>query len=182
MAELFYENDADLSIIQGKKVAIVGYGSQGHAHAQNLRDSGVEVRVALRDGSRSAVKAENDGFTVLSVAEAAQWADLIMILAPDQHQRGIYSDEIEPHMAPGKTLAFAHGGRIVMPELLQETMTPENMAKEAFNLIKGPGAIQAKIDLKEVHKKLGDEGALKKVAEITFKVASEKSPNLKLLK
>ncbi len=99
MAELFYEKDADLSLIQGKKVAIVGYGSQGHAHAQNLRDSGVEVRVALREGSRSAVKAENDGFTVMTVAEAAEWADLIMILAPDQHQRTIYNDEIKPHMS-----------------------------------------------------------------------------------
>jgi ketol-acid reductoisomerase len=112
MAELFYEDDADLSIIQGKKVAIVGYGSQGHAHAQNLRDSGVEVRVALRDGSRSAVKAQNDGFTVVPVAEAAQWADLIMILAPDQHQRGIYADDIAPHLTAGKTLAFAHGFNI----------------------------------------------------------------------
>ena len=112
MAELFYEDDADLSIIQSKKVAIVGYGSQGHAHAQNLRDSGVEVRVALRDGSRSAVKAENDGFTVVSVADAAAWADLIMILAPDQHQRGIYSEDIAPHLTAGKTLAFAHGFNI----------------------------------------------------------------------
>ncbi|WP_291381991.1 ketol-acid reductoisomerase [Demequina sp.] len=112
MAELFYEKDADLSIVQGMKVAIVGYGSQGHAHAQNLRDSGVEVRVALRDGSRSAVKAENDGFTVLPVSDAAEWADLIMVLAPDQYQRTIYSDEIKPHMGPGKTLAFAHGFNI----------------------------------------------------------------------
>ncbi len=109
MAELFYEKDADLAIVQGKKVAVIGYGSQGHAHAQNLRDSGVEVRVGLRDGSRSATKAQNDGFTVLSVAEAAQWADLIMILAPDQHQRTIYNDDIKPHLSDGKILAFAHG-------------------------------------------------------------------------
>ncbi|WP_061965037.1 ketol-acid reductoisomerase [Demequina oxidasica] len=112
MAELFYEEDADLSIVQGKKVAIVGYGSQGHAHAQNLRDSGVEVRVALRDGSRSTAKAENDGFTVLSVADATAWADLIMILAPDQFQRTIYNDEIKPNLAEGKILAFAHGFNI----------------------------------------------------------------------
>ena len=112
MAEMYYEQDADLSIIQGKKVAIVGYGSQGHAHAQNLRDSGVEVRVALRDGSKSAAKAQDDGFTVQSVADAAQWADLIMILAPDQHQRGIYNDEIKPHLTEGKILAFAHGFNI----------------------------------------------------------------------
>ncbi|MDE0572693.1 ketol-acid reductoisomerase [Demequina sp. B12] len=112
MAEMFYEDDADLTLIQGKKVAIVGYGSQGHAHAQNLRDSGVEVRVALRAGSNSTAKAEEDGFTVNTVAEAAQWADVIMILAPDQHQRTIYNDDILPHLTEGKTLAFAHGFNI----------------------------------------------------------------------
>jgi len=81
-AELLYDQDADLSLIQDKKVAIVGYGSQGHAHAQNLRDSGVEVKIALKDGSKSTTKAQEDGFEVLSVADAAEWADLIMILAP----------------------------------------------------------------------------------------------------
>ena len=121
MAELFYDDDADLSVIQGKKVAIVGYGSQGHAHAQNLRDSGVEVAIALKEGSKSKPKAEEEGFTVLSVADATQWADLIMILAPDQHQRSIYSEEIKPNLAAGKTLAFAHGfnsrvGYIEAPE------------------------------------------------------------------
>ncbi|WP_424435564.1 ketol-acid reductoisomerase [Microbacterium sp.] len=112
MAEIFYDSDADLSVIQGKKVAIVGYGSQGHAHAQNLRDSGVEVVIALKDGSRSIPKAQEDGFEVKSVADATAWADLIMILAPDQHQRSIYHDSIEPNLAPGKTLAFAHGFNI----------------------------------------------------------------------
>ena len=112
MAEIFYDNDADLSLIQSKKVAIVGYGSQGHAHAQNLRDSGVEVAIALKDGSKSAQKAQDDGFQVLSVADAAEWADLIMILAPDQHQRGIYADSIKDKLTPGKTLAFAHGFNI----------------------------------------------------------------------
>jgi ketol-acid reductoisomerase len=112
MAELFYDDDADLSLIQGKKVAIVGYGSQGHAHALNLRDSGVEVVIALKEGSKSAPKAEDEGFEVKTVADAAEWADLIMILAPDQHQRGIYNNEIKPHLAPGKTLAFAHGFNI----------------------------------------------------------------------
>ncbi|QNO36964.1 ketol-acid reductoisomerase [Protaetiibacter sp. SSC-01] len=112
MAEIFYDQDADLSIIQGKKVAIVGYGSQGHAHAQNLRDSGVEVVIALKEGSKSAPKAQEDGFEVKSVADATEWADLIMILAPDQHQRGIYNDEIKPRLAAGKTLAFAHGFNI----------------------------------------------------------------------
>lgn len=112
MAEILYDADADLSVIQQKKVAIVGYGSQGHAHAQNLRDSGVEVVIALKDGSKSIAKAQEDGFEVKSVADATEWADLIMILAPDQHQRGIYNDEIKPHLAPGKTLAFAHGFNI----------------------------------------------------------------------
>ncbi|WP_404433467.1 ketol-acid reductoisomerase [Microbacterium lacus] len=112
MAELFYDDDADLSLIQSKKVAIVGYGSQGHAHAQNLRDSGVEVVIALKDGSRSTEKAQEEGFEVLSVADAAAWADVIMILAPDQHQRGIYNDHIKPQLTPGKTLAFAHGFNI----------------------------------------------------------------------
>ena len=112
MAEIFYDADADLSIIQGKKVAIVGYGSQGHAHAQNLRDSGVEVVIALKDGSKSIEKAQDEGFEVKSVADAAEWADVIMILAPDQHQRGIYNDSIKDKLTEGKTLAFAHGFNI----------------------------------------------------------------------
>jgi len=110
--EIFYDADADLSLIQGKKVAIVGYGSQGHAHAQNLRDSGVEVAIALKDGSKSAPKAQEEGFQVFNVADATKWADLIMILAPDQHQRGIYSESIAPNLTAGKTLAFAHGFNI----------------------------------------------------------------------
>ena len=112
MAEIFYDDDADLALIQSKKVAIVGYGSQGHAHAQNLRDSGVEVAIALKDGSKSAPKAQEEGFDVKSVADAAEWADVIMILAPDQHQRGIYSESIKDKLVPGKTLAFAHGFNI----------------------------------------------------------------------
>ncbi|GGD41440.1 ketol-acid reductoisomerase (NADP(+)) [Microbacterium faecale] len=112
MAEILYDQDADLSIIQSKKVAIVGYGSQGHAHAQNLRDSGVDVTVALRDGSKSAQKASDDGFPVKSVADATAWADVIMILAPDQHQRTIYAESIQPNLAPGKAIAFAHGFNI----------------------------------------------------------------------
>ncbi|MDO5661754.1 MAG: ketol-acid reductoisomerase [Brachybacterium sp.] len=112
MAEIFYDDDADLSIIQGTKVAVVGFGSQGHAHAMNLRDSGVEVVVALKDGSRSAPKAEEEGFEVKNVADATAWADLIMVLAPDQHQRTIFRDSILPQLGEGKTLAFAHGFNI----------------------------------------------------------------------
>ncbi|GAA1787602.1 ketol-acid reductoisomerase [Leucobacter iarius] len=112
MAEMYYDDDADLSIIQGKKVAVVGYGSQGHAHAMNLRDSGVEVVIALKDGSKSIEKAQEAGFEVKSVADAAEWADLIMILAPDQHQRAIYNEQIKDKLTEGKTLAFAHGFNI----------------------------------------------------------------------
>ena len=112
MAEIFYDDDADLSIVQGKKVAIVGYGSQGHAHAQNLRDSGVEVVIALKEGSKSTQKAQDEGFQVKSVADAAEWADLIMILAPDQHQRSIFTESIKDKLTAGKTLAFAHGFNI----------------------------------------------------------------------
>lgn len=112
MVEMYYDQDADLSLIQSKKVAIIGYGSQGHAHAQNLRDSGVQVKIGLKDGSKSTAKAQEDGFEVLSVADAAAWADLIMILAPDQHQRSIYKDSVAPALTAGKTLAFAHGFNI----------------------------------------------------------------------
>mgnify|MGYP002784385752 CR=1 FL=1 len=112
MTEIYYDKDADIALIQSKKVAIVGYGSQGHAHAQNLRDSGVEVAIALKAGSKSIQKAGDDGFSVMTVADAAAWADVIMILAPDQHQRSIYSESIKDALQPGKTLAFAHGFNI----------------------------------------------------------------------
>ena len=105
-----YDADCDLGLIKDKKVAIVGYGSQGHAHAQNLRDSGVkEVAIALRPGSATAAKAEGAGFKVLSNAEAAAWADVVMILAPDEHQAAIYADDLHANMKQGAALAFAHG-------------------------------------------------------------------------
>ena len=106
---IYYDKDCDLSIIQGKKVAIIGYGSQGHAHANNLKDSGVEVVVALRPGSASAAKAEKSGLTVKAVPEAVQWADVIMVLTPDEFQSQLYKNEIEPNLKKGATLAFAHG-------------------------------------------------------------------------
>ena len=107
---VYYDSDADLGLIRGKKVAIVGYGSQGHAHAQNLRDSGVaEVIVALRPGSASAAKAEAAGFTVMTNADAARAADIVMVLAPDEHQAAIYADDLAANMKPGSALAFAHG-------------------------------------------------------------------------
>jgi len=121
VAEMFYDDDADLALIQGKNVAVIGYGSQGHAHALNLRDSGVDVRVGLKEGSKSIAKAEEEGLRVLTVAEAVEESDVIVILAPDQFQRHIYAESIEPHLADGDTLVFGHGfnvrfGYIQAPE------------------------------------------------------------------
>jgi ketol-acid reductoisomerase len=108
--QVYYDRDTDQELIKGKKVAVLGYGSQGHAHAQNLRDSGVkEVAIALREGSATAKKAEEAGFKVLSNKEAAAWADLIMIAAPDEHQAKIYYQDLEANLKPGAALAFAHG-------------------------------------------------------------------------
>ena len=109
---MYYDDDADLSLIQGKKVAVIGYGSQGHAHALNLRDSGVDVRVGLREGSASIAKAEQEGLRVLPVAQAVEEANVIVILAPDQHQRHIYRDDIAPNLSAGDTLVFGHGFNI----------------------------------------------------------------------
>jgi ketol-acid reductoisomerase len=106
---IYYDKDCNLSIIKGMKVAIIGYGSQGHAHANNLKDSGVNVCVGLRDGSSSAVKAKNAGLTVKNVPEAVAGADLVMILTPDEFQSRLYKDEVEPNLKQGATLAFAHG-------------------------------------------------------------------------
>src|SRR5690625_1527842 len=109
---VYYDKDCDLSLIQGKKVTIVGYGSQGHAHANNLKESGVDVTVALRAGSSSTAKAESAGLKVASVEEACQSADVVMILAPDENQKAIYENQVEPNLKQGATLAFAHGFNI----------------------------------------------------------------------
>ncbi|GAB3521484.1 ketol-acid reductoisomerase [Phytohabitans suffuscus] len=107
--EVFYDDDADLGIIQGKKVAVIGYGSQGHAHALSLRDSGVEVRIGLPEGSKSRPKAQEQGLTVGTPAEVSEWADVIMLLAPDTAQRKIYAESIAPNLTAGKALFFGHG-------------------------------------------------------------------------
>jgi ketol-acid reductoisomerase len=107
--KVYYDKDADLSLIKKRKVAIIGYGSQGHAHACNLKDSGVKVTVALRPGSASAKKAESAGLKVKTVPEAVAGADLVMILTPDEFQSRLYRDEVEPNLKKGATLAFAHG-------------------------------------------------------------------------
>jgi ketol-acid reductoisomerase len=107
---VYYDADADLNLLTDKRIAIIGYGSQGHAHAQNLRDSGVkEVAIALRPGSATAAKAEAAGFEVMSNANAARWADVVMILAPDEHQAALYADDLHANLKQGATIAFAHG-------------------------------------------------------------------------
>jgi len=131
---MFYDDDADLSIIQGKKVAVIGYGSQGHAHALNLRDSGVDVRIGLAEGSKSKQKAENEGLTVLSVADAVKEADVVVILTPDQVQRTVYANDIKPNLKPGTTLLFGHGFNIRFGYI-----TPESDADVVMVAPKGPG-------------------------------------------
>jgi ketol-acid reductoisomerase len=110
--EMFYDDNADLSIVQGRKVAVLGFGSQGHAHALSLRDSGVDVRVGLPEGSKSRAKAEDAGLRVLTPAEASAEADLIMILAPDHKQRALYAESVEPHLKDGDAIFFGHGFNI----------------------------------------------------------------------
>ena len=112
MAEIYYDKDADLAIIQSKKVLVIGYGSQGHAHAQNLRDSGVEVRIGLQEGSKSTQRATEAGFEVVTPAEGTAWADVIVILAPDQAQRHLYAKDVAPNLTDGKALVFGHGFNI----------------------------------------------------------------------
>lgn len=141
MAQMYYDKDADLPLIQGKKVAIIGYGSQGHAHALNLRDSGVNVRVGLPEKSNSRARAQKDGVTVVTPAEAAAWADVIMILVPDTKQPALYKDSIAPHLNAGKMLMFAHGfnirfGTITPPATVDVTMiapkAPGHRVREVF--------------------------------------------------
>lgn len=112
MAQIYYDDNADLQLLSGKKVAIIGYGSQGHAHALNLRDSGVDVVVGLRPGSKSAAKAEEEGLMVASIGEAVASADVVMILTPDQVQRHVFLEEIQPNLKPGAAVFFAHGFNI----------------------------------------------------------------------
>jgi ketol-acid reductoisomerase len=146
MARIYYDKDADLARITGRVVAIVGYGSQGHAHAQNLRDSGVEVVVGLHEGSRSAAAARADGFEVLPVADAAERADVVMILAPDHVQKALYDEHVAPRLRPGRTLMFAHGfnvryGQISPPAEVDVSLVapkaPGHRVREVF--VEGAG-------------------------------------------
>lgn len=141
MATVYHDDAADLSLIQAKKVAIIGYGSQGHAHALNLKDSGVDVRVGLKSGSKSAAKAQAAGLKVGSVEEVSEWADVIMVLTPDTMQAEIYEKSIASHLKPGKMLMFAHGfniryGTITVPAGVDVTMvapkSPGHRVREVF--------------------------------------------------
>ena len=149
MAKMFYDKDADLSLIKAKKVAIIGYGSQGHAHALNLKDSGVDVRVGLPAASASRAKAQADGLAVADPAQAAREADVIMILTPDTTQAKLYRDAIEPNLTPGKTLMFAHGfnirfGTIVPPQGVDVTMiAPKSPGHRVRELYKEGGGTPA---------------------------------------
>jgi ketol-acid reductoisomerase len=152
VTEIFYDNDADLAIIQGKKVAVIGYGSQGHAHAQNLRDSGVEVVVGLKPDSKSKAKAEEAGFKVLPTSEATTWADVIVILAPDQVQRHLYAQDIEPNLSQGNAILFGHGfniryGYITAPDGVDVIMVapkgPGHIVRREFEAGRGVPVIVA---------------------------------------
>ena len=134
MAKLFYQKDCNLDLLKGKTVAIIGYGSQGHAHALNLHDSGVEVVVGLYNGSKSWEKAEEAGLKVMTVADATKAADFIMILIPDEKQAKIYSEEIAPNLVAGKTLAFAHGFNIHFKQIV-----PPSDVNVVMIAPKGPG-------------------------------------------
>ncbi|NLJ53343.1 MAG: ketol-acid reductoisomerase [Intrasporangiaceae bacterium] len=136
MAEMFYDDDADLSLIQGKKVAVIGYGSQGHAHSLCLRDSGVDVRVGLAEGSKSKAKAEAEGLTVKTVAEAVKEADFVVILTPDQVQRHVWADHIAPNLQQGATVLFGHGFNIRFGYI-----TPPSDSDVIMVAPKGPGHI-----------------------------------------
>jgi ketol-acid reductoisomerase len=141
MAKIYYDRDADLSLIRAKKVAVLGYGSQGHAHALNLRDSGVTVRVGLQEGSKSRAAAEKDGLQVLTPAEASKWADVIMVLVPDTTAASLYKEAIAPNLTSGKMLMLAHGfnirfGTIVPPKDVDVTMiapkSPGHRVRELY--------------------------------------------------
>ncbi len=152
MARMYYDEDANLDLLAGKTIAIIGYGSQGHAHALNLKDSGLNVIVGLYPGSKSVAKAEAAGLTVKNVADAAKAADLIMILLPDEVQKTIYKDEIEPHLEDGNVLLFAHGfnihfGQVVPPPTVDVVMVapkgPGHLVRRTYEQGQGVPALFA---------------------------------------
>ena len=189
MAKIFYQSDCDLGRLDGKTVAIIGYGSQGHAHALNLKDSGVNVVVGLYEGSKSAAKAEAQGLKVLSVSEAAKAADVIMILIPDEKQADVYASDIAPYLTAGKTLAFAHGfnihfGCIVPPKDVNVIMIapkgPGHTVRSEYQVGKGVPCLiaveqDATGDAQDIGLAyaLGIGGARAGVLETTFRTETE---------
>ena len=152
MATVYYDTDADLGVIQGRKIAVLGYGSQGHAHALSLRDSGCEVRVGLPGGSKSRPRAEAEGLTVTAPADACAWADVIMVLTPDTGQRKLYAEAIAPNLRPGDALFFAHGfnihfGYIVPPPEVDVAMVapkaPGHLVRRQFEAGQGTPVLVA---------------------------------------
>ena len=152
MAKIYYDKDCDLALLEGKTIGIIGYGNQGHAQAQNLRDSGVQVIVAELEGGASWKKAADDGFEVMKAADMAQKADIIVMLAPDTMQKRIYDGAIAEHLTPGKMLMFAHGfnihyGQIAPPDGVDVTMIapkcPGHMVRQLYTEDKGPPALVA---------------------------------------
>ena len=189
MAKIFYQSDCDLGRLDGKTVAIIGYGSQGHAHALNLKDSGVNVVVGLYEGSKSKAKAESQGLKVVSVSEAAKMADVIMILIPDEKQADVYASDIAPYLTAGKTLAFAHGfnihfGCIVPPKDVNVIMIapkgPGHTVRSEYQVGKGVPCLiaveqNATGDAQEIGLAYaaGIGGARAGVLETTFRTETE---------
>ncbi len=145
MAKVYYDQDADLELIRSRRIAVIGYGSQGHAHAQNLRDSGCDVRVGLYEGSSSWARAESDGFTVGTVDAVSEWADVISILLPDQYHKRVYETSIEPHLTPGKMLMLAHGFSIHFGQI-----NPKSDIDVAMVAPKSPGHMLRRLYLEGV--------------------------------
>ncbi len=152
MPKVFYESDADLTVLQTKKIAVIGYGSQGHAHALNLKESGCDVIVGLYEGSKSAEKAKADGLTVMNTADAAKAADIIMILAPDESQKTIFENDIKPNLNDGDTVMVAHGfnllyGQIVPPANVDVSMiapkSPGHLVRDQYVMGNGVPALVA---------------------------------------
>ena len=189
MSKIYYQQDCDIQKLDGKKVAIIGYGSQGHAHALNLKDSGVDVVVGLYEGSKSAAKAKAQGLEVYSVAEATKMSDIIMILIPDEKQKAVYESEIAPNLSEGKTLAFAHGfnihfGCIKPPKDVDVTMiapkAPGHTVRSEYQAGKGTPCLVAveqdatgkALDLALAYG-LGIGGARAGLLETTFRTETE---------